>query len=101
MKARAQIATPAPIARSAAERVGIYDWTSLAAELDGHGCALLEKLLAPDECREFAALYPDEAHFRSQVQMARHGFGKGEYKYFKYPLPDMVGGLRRALYPRL
>src|SRR5262249_50297724 len=53
------------------------------------------------ECRAIAALYPDESHFRSQVHMARHGFGKGEYRYFKYPLPHLLAGLRISLYSRL
>jgi hypothetical protein len=61
----------------------------------------LPKLLSPAECRAIAALYPDESHFRSHIHMARHGFGKGEYRYFKYPLPDLLAGLRTALYPRL
>lgn len=82
-------------------RVAAYDWTALAGELDGFGCAVLPKLLTPEECRAVAALYPDESHFRSHVVMARHGFGKGEYRYFKYPLPDLIGGLRTALYPHL
>jgi hypothetical protein len=58
---------------------------------------ILPKLLSPAECRTIAALYPDESHFRSHIHMARHGFGKGEYRYFKYPLPDLLGGLRTAL----
>jgi hypothetical protein len=57
----------------------------------------MKKLLSPEECREIAQLYDDEARFRSHVHMGRHGFGKGEYRYFKYPLPDLVGGLRTAL----
>jgi hypothetical protein len=57
--------------------------------------------LTPEECREVADLYADERHFRSHIIMARHGFGKGEYRYFKYPLPDLLGGLRTALYPQL
>jgi hypothetical protein len=65
------------------------------------GAAVLPELLVPGECREIAALYPDEAHFRSRIVMARHGFGKGEYRYFAYPLPEPVGSLRTALYPRL
>jgi len=100
MQVRARIAAAPPIAPSMEDRIGAYDWAVLAAELDNHGCAVFG-LLLPEECRRIAALYPDEAHFRSQVVMARHGFGKGEYKYFKYPLPDLVGGLRQALYPRL
>lgn len=91
----------APVAASAVSRVERFDWGALETDLDTHGCAILEKLLTPKECVEIAALYPEEGHFRSQVHMARHGFGKGEYRYFKYPLPDLIGGLRTALYPRL
>jgi len=86
---------------SAEARVAAYDWQTLAGELDSYGCAVLPKLLSPQECRTIAALYPDEIHFRSHIHMARHGFGKGEYRYFKYPLPELVGGLRTALYPHL
>ena len=82
-------------------RVGERDWDALANELDSHGCAVMAKLLTSDECAEIAGLYPREDHFRSHIHMARHGFGKGEYRYFKYPLPDLLGGLRTALYPRL
>jgi uncharacterized protein len=84
-----------------ADRVARIDWTATAAELDGQGAAVLERLLTPDECRAVAALYPDDSQFRSHVVMARHGFGKGEYKYFAYPLPGLIGDLRAALYPRL
>jgi hypothetical protein len=70
-------------------------------ELNAQGGAVIEKLLSPDECRELAALYAREEYFRSHVVMARHGFGKGEYRYFKYPLPDLIGDLRTALYPHL
>jgi uncharacterized protein len=87
--------------RDADTRVSRYDWEALSSELDLHGCAVIERLLSPDECRQIAALYPQDASFRSQVHMARHGFGKGEYKYFNYPLPDLIGDLRTALYPRL
>lgn len=93
--------TAAAAADSDEERVGRYDWQRLASELDGYGAAVLERLMTPAECTEIAALYPHERHFRSHVHMARHGFGKGEYRYFKYPLPDLLGGLRTALYPRL
>jgi hypothetical protein len=87
--------------KSVAERVDEYDWIGLREQLDGGGCAILEKLLTPEECRAIAALYPHEEHFRSHVHMARHGFGKGEYRYFRYPLPDLIGGFRTALYPHL
>ena len=86
---------------SSEARIAAYDWTALAGELDNFGCAVLPNLLAPEECRSVAALYPVETHFRSHIVMARHGFGRGEYRYFKYPLPDLLGGIRTALYPRL
>jgi uncharacterized protein len=87
--------------QSAGERVSRYDWNALAAELNAYGCAVLPKLLGARACAGVAALYPHDEHFRSHVHMARHGFGKGEYKYFKYPLPDLVGELRIALYPHV
>jgi len=82
-------------------RVSQYDWETLSGDLNGYGCAVLEKLLSLDQCRQIAGLYQEEEHFRSHVHMGRHGFGKGEYRYFKYPLPDLLSGLRRALYPHL
>src|SRR5580765_1833143 len=77
------------------------DWTQVSAQLDAGGWAMIEKLLDADQCRALAALYDDDRRFRSHIIMARHGFGKGEYRYFKYPLPDLIGGIRTALYPRL
>ncbi len=74
---------------------------TLEADLDALGCAIIETLLSPEECRGFAALYPEERHFRSTVHMARHGFGLGEYRYFRYPLPDRLAELRATLYRRL
>lgn len=71
------------------------------AGLDSSGCVVLPKPLTPEECRATAELYSDEGHFRSRVIMARHGFGRGEYRYFDYPLPDLIGALRTALYPHL
>jgi hypothetical protein len=84
-----------------AARVDAIDWAQADSELDSQGCAVLKGLLSPDECRALAALYPDDAHFRSRIVMGRHGFGRGEYKYFSYPLPDLIEGLRPALYARL
>ncbi|MCW1430360.1 2OG-Fe(II) oxygenase [Novosphingobium sp. JCM 18896] len=75
--------------------------TSLARDLDAHGRALLPGLLSPADCAALSALYDAPEHFRSQVHMARHGFGRGEYRYFAYPLPVMIADLRAALYPRL
>jgi hypothetical protein len=82
-------------------RVDRYEWTRIAEHLDAHGWAPLPKLLAPGETGDIAALYREDSMFRSHVVMARHGFGRGEYKYFKYPLPDKIARLRAALYPRL
>src|SRR5712672_2703013 len=84
-----------------AARVGAIDWTQAIDDLDGQGCAVLKGLLSPDECRALAALYPDDSHFRSRIVMGRHGFGRGEYKYFAYPLPPVIAELRPSLYARL
>ncbi len=101
MKAHPMIVIPAATMKSTEARVAEHDWKNLSEDLSRYGCAVIAKLLSPVECRQIAALYPEEGHFRSHVHMARHGFGKGEYRYFKYPLPDLLGGLRTALYPRL
>ena len=77
------------------------DWGRVSQDLDAYGSAVVERLLSPEECRDLIALYPVEDLFRSRVVMARHGFGRGEYKYFQYPLPDTIAGLRTAVYPRL
>ena len=84
-----------------ATRVDALDWAQVGADLDAQGCALLRNLLTPEECHAVSALYPDDAHFRSRIVMGRHGFGRGEYKYFSYPLPDLIAALRPALYARL
>ncbi len=84
-----------------AARVDAIDWTAATADLDAQGCAVLKGLLSPDECRALAALYPDDARFRSKIVMGRHGFGRGEYKYFSYPLPDPIAEMRPLLYARL
>ena len=84
-----------------AARVAALDWTKAADDLDTQGCAVLKGLLTAEECRELAALYPEDKVFRSRVVMGRHGFGRGEYKYFAYPLPRSVAELRPLLYARL
>jgi hypothetical protein len=84
-----------------AARVDSFDWPQVACDLDAQGCAVLNGLLSSEECRELAALYPHDKHFRSRVVMGRHGFGRGEYKYFSYPLPDPIAELRPALYANL
>lgn len=83
------------------ERVRAVDWEGTGRELDARGCAILERLLTPAECEALARLYDVEQAFRSLVVMARHGFGRGEYKYFDHPLPATVSELRTALYPHL
>jgi uncharacterized protein len=88
-------------AAAAVARIDTVDWAQAGRDLDAQGCAVLKTLLTPDQCRAVAALYPDDAHFRSRVVMGRHGFGRGEYKYFSYPLPELIAGLRPALYARL
>jgi hypothetical protein len=85
----------------AVRRVEATDWTALAGELDAHGCAPTARLLTPVECRDLAALYEKPELFRTTVDMARHRFGSGEYRYFTHDLPAAVGALREALYPRL
>jgi uncharacterized protein len=83
------------------ERIEAIDWDHVAHELDAGGCATVKRLLSPDECRDTADLYSNDEIFRSRVVMARHGFGRGEYKYFSYPLPELVAQLRTWTYPHL
>jgi hypothetical protein len=71
-------------------RLDAIDWLRIGADLDAQGCAVFDKLLTSDECRTLSSLYSDDARFRSRIVMARHSFGRGEYKYFNYPLPDPV-----------
>ncbi|SPA31291.1 conserved hypothetical protein [Cupriavidus taiwanensis] len=82
-------------------RVDGVDWAAVARELDDFGCAAIPGLLSAHECDALAAGYGNDALYRSRIEMRRHGFGQGEYKYFRYPLPGLVAGLRTALYPHL
>jgi hypothetical protein len=84
-----------------AQRVAAADWDSVARELDEYGCAPLPRLLTPAECARIAGLYDHPEHFRATIDMARHRFGAGEYRYFAAPFPEPVDALRHALYPRL
>jgi uncharacterized protein len=77
---------------------GRLDWPAIAAELDSYGCAVIGPLLDAQTCRELAGLYAADGPFRSRIVMARHGFGRGEYKYFAAPLPTTIADLRRELY---
>jgi hypothetical protein len=88
-------------ALDASSRVKEIDWECVSKELDAQGSAVVKRLLAAEECAALAALYSRDDVFRSRVVMGRHGFGRGEYKYFTYPLPPIVRSLRTALYPRL
>jgi hypothetical protein len=93
---------PLATAQSAvAGEVEALDWERIAIELDAHGCATTGPLLAAADCAALSEAYDSEALFRSRVVMARHGFGRGEYKYFAYPLPETIAALRAALYPPL
>ncbi|MBF6615770.1 MAG: 2OG-Fe(II) oxygenase [Candidimonas sp.] len=89
---------PQAVALSTVQR---QDWVSVEQSLDAYGNALLTGLLTPQQCQRLAALYPQDEHFRTRIIMARHGFGRGEYKYFAYPLPPLIEALRRSLYSRL
>jgi hypothetical protein len=88
-------------ANSVAQRVRAFDWADVSKSLDAQGSAMLQRIVSPDECASLAGLYADEDRFRSRVVMERHGFGRGEYKYFSYPLPQIIANLRTALYPQL
>ncbi|MBX9964670.1 MAG: 2OG-Fe(II) oxygenase [Burkholderiales bacterium] len=84
-----------------AVRIDAVDWPRIGEELDTRGCAIVEGLLQPEQCEALVELYADGGRFRSRIVMERHGFGRGEYQYFSYPLPSLVQELRATLYPRL
>jgi hypothetical protein len=83
------------------DRLADFDWSEVCGGLDERGFARLPGLLEPEECADIAKLYDEAARFRSRVVMSRHGFGRGEYQYFAYPLPPVVKELRQALYAQL
>ena len=88
-------------AKDMAGRVKTRDWERVSNDLDAQGCAMIAGLLTSEECEAMAGLYQMDGIFRSRVVMGRHGFGRGEYKYFSYPLPDIVAGLRTSIYLHL
>ena len=88
-------------AKNAIEHVSALDWQRISQELDTQGSAVLKGILSAEECQALAGLYLEDSLFRSRVVMGQHGFGRGEYKYFSYPLPEIIQGLRSVLYPRL
>jgi uncharacterized protein len=101
MSTQTNITTDSSSANSAEERVKTLNWEQISQDLDAQGSAVLERLLTPDQCRSLAELYPEDKLFRSHIIMKRHGFGSGEYKYFRYPLPDLLTELRTALYSQI
>jgi len=92
---------PAASPNAIAQRVDSFDWSRIEDELAHYGSATLSALLTADECHALSALYPRDDLYRSRVVMERHGFGRGEYKYFAYPLPEVVAALRSTIYPHL
>ena len=84
-----------------ARRVAAIPWPEVEADLDAQGAAVIKRLLTPVECHELSSLYQRDDIFRARIVMARHGFGRGEYRYFDYPLPPLIGALRESLYARL
>jgi hypothetical protein len=83
------------------DRVAGFNWAHIAADLDGHGCAVIGPVFTVQQCEELVASYNTDGIFRSRVVMERHGYGRGEYQYFAYPLPEIVADLRTALYSPL
>ena len=94
------MSTPAAI-KTIEERVEAVPWKEVSRDLDMEGNAIIKSILSPDECDAVRALYQSEKIFRSQVVMERHGFGRGEYRYFSYPLPELITAMRTSLYPHL
>ena len=101
MTARSASPSSVRLPQSVEERIEAIDWSRVAQDLDAEGNATIERLLAEEECARLASLYHDDEPFRSRVVMARHGFGRGEYKYFRYPLPELIERLRTSVYPHL
>ncbi len=83
------------------DRVTGLDWERIASDLDDKGYAVVPRLLTRGDCADVIALYDGPAAFRKRVVMEKHGYGRGEYQYFAYPLPDLVAALRAAFYPHL
>jgi uncharacterized protein len=88
-------------AKDVLQRVEAVDWNHISQDLDSHGNAIIENLISSNDCDALVNLYSEYGIFRSRVVMEQLGFGQGEYKYFSYPLPDIIGSLRTAIYPHL
>ena len=96
-----QTTRAAPTTDDIAGRVGRADWAALTDEVNDYGCALMPQLMTRQECAQIAGLYDDEQRFRSTINMGRHRFGEGEYRYFDAPFPEPIEALKQALYPKL
>ena len=88
-------------AKDIVQRVETLDWNHVSQDLDSHGNAIIENLIRSNDCGALVKLYSEYGIFRSRVVMEQHGFGQGEYKYFNYPLPDIISSLRTVIYPHL
>ena len=93
--------TLADLSSDIGPRLTELDWSVIENELDQYGCTAVSRLLDSEQCHSLKSLYGDDTKFRSQINMANHGYGRGEYKYLAYPLPELVQDLRERLYPRL
>jgi uncharacterized protein len=101
MSARAKGTPMIASAKDVAERVKVIDGERVSRDLNAYGSAMIKRLITLAECEALAKLYQEDGIFRSRVVMAQHSFGRGEYKYFSYPLPDIIDGLRTTIYPLL
>lgn len=101
MNVPGQFTLPSSSLKSMHERVNAIDWKQVSDDLDAQGNTVVERLLSPKECETLAMMYSRNEMFRSRIVMTRHSFGRGEYQYFRYPLPGLIEHLRFALYPRL
>jgi hypothetical protein len=101
MRTRIERESTITSAKDIAQRVKTIEWERVSQDLDAQGSAIVKRLITPAQCDRLAQLYLEDGIFRSRVVMAQHGFGRGEYKYFSYPLPDIIAGLRTATYPHL
>jgi uncharacterized protein len=88
-------------AKDLMQRVEALDWNLISQNLGSHSNAIIHNLISSNDCDALVNLYSEDGIFRSRVVMEQHGFGQGEYKYFSYPLPDIIASLRATLYPHL
>ncbi|GJL59681.1 MAG: prolyl 4-hydroxylase [Nitrospirales bacterium] len=101
MNASGESRSPVALSTTMLERVNAIDWGRVSSDLDAQGSAVTEGLLTSKECERLAMLYSRAELFRSRIVMSRHNFGRGEYQYFRYPLPDLIKHFRNVIYPHL